>query len=92
MATLTIRKIPDEQIQQLKQIAEEHNRSMEAEARSILEDWLAKTVAHRSAQKTNFALALRQFMEDEGIEGLAEGEFPLPERTIGNERPPIEFE
>lgn len=27
MATLTIRKIPDEQIQQLKEVAEKNNRS-----------------------------------------------------------------
>ena len=29
MATLTIRKIPDEQIQQLKEVAEKNNRSMD---------------------------------------------------------------
>ena len=37
MATLTIRKIPDEQIQQLKEVAEKNNRSMESQVRSILE-------------------------------------------------------
>ena len=31
MATLTIRKIPDEQIQQLKEVAEKNNRSMESQ-------------------------------------------------------------
>ena len=46
MATLTIRKIPDEQIQQLKEVAEKNNRSMESQVRSILEEWLAGTVAH----------------------------------------------
>ena len=44
MATLTIRKIPDEQIQQLKEVAEKNNRSMESQVRSILEEWLAGTV------------------------------------------------
>ena len=39
MATLTIRKIPDEQIQQLKEVAEKNNRSMESQVRSILEEW-----------------------------------------------------
>ena len=38
MATLTIRKIPDEQIQQLKEVAEKKNRSMESQVRSILEE------------------------------------------------------
>ncbi len=43
MATLTIRKIPDEQIQQLKEVAEKNNRSMESQVRSILEEcWLAR--------------------------------------------------
>ena len=46
MATLTIRKIPDEQIQQLKEVAEKNNRSMESQVRSILEEWLAGTEEH----------------------------------------------
>ena len=43
MATLTIRKIPDEQIQQLKEVAEKNNRSMESQVRSILEEWLTRS-------------------------------------------------
>ena len=54
MATLTIRKIPDEQIQQLKEVAEKNNRSMESQVRSILEEWLAGTVAHEITRTTNF--------------------------------------
>ena len=46
MATLTIRKIPDEQIQQLKEVAEKNNRSIESQVRSILEEWLSGKVAH----------------------------------------------
>ena len=60
MATLTIRKIPDEQIQQLKEVAEKNNRSMESQVRSILEEWLAGTVAHEITRKTNFSDAIRE--------------------------------
>ena len=62
MATLTIRKIPDEQIQQLKEVAEKNNRSMESQVRSILEEWLAGTVAHeitRSEEHTSELQSLR---------------------------------
>ena len=62
MATLTIRKIPDEQIQQLKEVAEKNNRSMESQVRSILEEWLAGTVAHEITRKTNFYDEIREFM------------------------------
>lgn len=54
MATLTIRKIPDEQIQQLKEVAEKNNRSMESQVRSILEEWLAGTVAAGNHAKDQF--------------------------------------
>jgi plasmid stability protein len=37
MATLTIRNLPEETRQALKQRAARHNRSMEAEARAILQ-------------------------------------------------------
>ena len=63
MATLTIRKIPDEQIQQLKEVAEKNNRSMESQVRSILEEWLAGTVAHEITRKTNFYDEIREFMK-----------------------------
>ncbi len=36
MATLTIRNLPDEQIEQLKLLAKRHHRSMEQEAREII--------------------------------------------------------
>ena len=64
MATLTIRKIPDEQIQQLKEVAEKNNRSMESQVRSILEEWLAGTVAHEITRKTNFYDEIREFMKN----------------------------
>ena len=36
MATLTIRKFPEQNLARLKALAKRHNRSMEAEAREIL--------------------------------------------------------
>ena len=80
MATLTIRKIPDEQIQQLKEVAEKNNRSMESQVRSILEEWLAGTVAHEITRKTM------------DFEGLDKGELPLSERNSADSRPPVSFE
>ena len=77
MATLTIRKIPDEQIQQLKEVAEKNNRSMESQVRSILEEWLAGTVAHEMTRKTNFYDEIREFMEKIDFDGLEEGEIPV---------------
>ncbi|MGC4110117.1 MAG: Arc family DNA-binding protein [Nocardioides sp.] len=38
MATLTVRDVPDETRQALKELAARHNRSMEAEVRRILEE------------------------------------------------------
>ncbi|HEX6143570.1 MAG TPA: Arc family DNA-binding protein [Geminicoccaceae bacterium] len=42
MATLSIRKLPDEVHRRLRMRAAEHGRSMEAEARAILEAAVAK--------------------------------------------------
>ena len=92
MATLTIRKIPDEQIQQLKEVAEKNNRSMESQVRSILEEWLAGTVAHEITRKTNFYDEIREFMKNMDFEGLDKGELPLSERNSADSRPPVAFE
>lgn len=45
MATITVRDLDDEVQRRLKQRAAAHNRSMEAEARSILSDAVADTFA-----------------------------------------------
>ncbi|QSY60173.1 FitA-like ribbon-helix-helix domain-containing protein [Bifidobacterium longum] len=92
MATLTIRKIPDEQIQQLKEVAEKNNRSMESQVRSILEEWLAGTVAHEITRKTNFYDEIREFMKNMDFEGLDKGELPRSERNSADSRPPVSFE
>lgn len=92
MATLTIRKIPDEQIQQLKEVAEKNNRSMESQVRSILEEWLAGTVSREITRKTNFYDEIREFMKSMDFEGLDEGELLLPKRDPADSRPPVSFE
>ena len=92
MATLTIRKIPDEQIQQLKEVAEKNNRSMESQVRSILEEWLAGTVAHEITRKTNFYDEIREFMKNMVFEAPEKGELPLSERNSSDSRPPASFE
>ena len=85
MATLTIRKIPDEQIQQLKEVAEKNNRSMESQVRSILEEWLAGTVAHEITRKTNFYDEIREFMKNMDLR-TRQGELPLSERNSADSR------
>ena len=79
MATLTIRKIPDEQIQQLKEVAEKNNRSMESQVRSILLQGLSDD-------------EIREFMKNMDFEGLDKGELPLSERNSADSRPPVSFE
>ena len=79
-------------IQQLKEVAEKNNRSMESQVRSILEEWLAGTVAHEITRKTNFYDEIREFMKNMDFEGLDKGELPLSERNSADSRPPVSFE
>ncbi|PWG62003.1 FitA-like ribbon-helix-helix domain-containing protein [Bifidobacterium callitrichidarum] len=92
MGTMTIRKLDDDTIEKFKDIAKRNNRSAEAEARSLIEDFTAGRIVRHDMETSNFYDSLRKFMEENDIEGLAEGELPLPERTIGDERPPVIFE
>lgn len=91
MGTLTIRKVPDEQIERIKEIASQENRSMESQVRSALEEWLAARTAKEVARKTNFALELRRMMTQEGCEGFDEEEFHIPSRDEQPDRPPVTF-
>lgn len=67
MATLTIRNLPDEVRLALKSRAAQHNRSMEAEVRDILED----AVTAREDFVTNWMAET----------AVLRGEFELPERS-----------
>jgi antitoxin FitA len=72
MASITIRDLDDDLKQRLKQRAAVHGRSMEAEARGILEDVLG---AKRTAPITgNLADAIRAIVEPLG--GIALEPFP----------------
>lgn len=92
MATLTIRRLDDEVVDKLKYIAKEHNRSAEAEVRSILEDYTAGLLVQREIETTGFYAQLREFMKHEGIEGFTEDEFHIPDRAADVQRPPIDLD
>ncbi|MBW3089676.1 FitA-like ribbon-helix-helix domain-containing protein [Bifidobacterium miconisargentati] len=91
MGTMTIRKLDDDTIEKFKDIAKRNNRSAEAEARSLIEDFTAGRIVRHDMETSNFYDSLRKFMEENNIEGLAEGEFQPPERTISDERPTVTF-
>ncbi|RSX58356.1 FitA-like ribbon-helix-helix domain-containing protein [Bifidobacterium samirii] len=84
--TITIRKVPADCIAKLKETAKSHNRSMESEVRSVLEDYAAGVLARHEIRTTNFYERLRTFMEEESIEGFSEEEFPTPARGDEPER------
>ncbi|MFD7159915.1 plasmid stabilization protein [Kribbella sp. NPDC059898] len=71
MATLTLRNVPEETRRALKRRAAQHNRSMEAEARAILDA----------------AVVPRNFIEDwlDTAEELRGDELELPERSVPRE-------
>jgi plasmid stability protein len=61
MATLTIRNLPDEVQQKLREIAAANGRSMEAEARAVLTD--AVETARRTRASKEAADALRNLQK-----------------------------
>ena len=77
MPTLTIRNVPDETKSRLRIRAAEHDRSMEAEVRAILDSALGKP-----EPPENLAEAIRRrFAKFGGVE------LELPERTPAREPP-----
>lgn len=69
MATLTIRRLDDEVVDKLKYIAKEHNRSVEAEVRSVLEDFTAGLLAHDIVSGTDLVREMRKLLDEDYIEG-----------------------
>lgn len=69
MATLTIRRLDDEVVDRLKLIAKEHNRSVESEVRSVLEDFTAGLLAHDIVSGADLVREMRELLEGEYIEG-----------------------
>lgn len=92
MGTMTIRRIDDDVLDRFKAIAKHNNRSAEAEARSLLEDFTAAHIVRHDMERSNFFDEVRRFMDEEGIDGFGEDEFILPERNIKDGRPPVEFD
>ena len=86
------KKYPMSRFSSSKKWHEKNNRSMESQVRSILEEWLAGTVAHEITRKTNFYDEIREFMKNMDFEGLDKGELPLSERNSADSRPPVSFE
>lgn len=70
MATLTIRRVPEETKQRLRMRAAANNRSMEEEIRRILED-----AARVPQSSQNFYQLVRSIVGEEGIE------LDIPPRT-----------
>lgn len=92
MGTLTIRKLDDDVLEHVKEEAKKHHRSTEAEVRSLLEDFTAGLIVRHDVEHTNFYDRLRAFMDQEGIDGFTEAEFPTPDRSGDAERPPLTFD
>ena len=54
MATLTIRRLDDKVVEDFKRIAKKNNRSAEAQARSLIEDFTAGVLAHDIMSNSDF--------------------------------------
>lgn len=67
--TLTIRKVPVECVDVLKQAARENNRSMESQVKSVLEEWTAGYVAHEEMSNSDLLDKMRELLDGEYIEG-----------------------
>lgn len=60
--------------------------------RSILEEFTAEYIARHELEQTNLFSEIRKYMEEEGIAGFDENEFPLPERHSTGNRPLVRFD
>ena len=67
--TLTIRRLSDECMATLKQAAKGNNRSMEAEVRSILEEFTAEWLAHQLTTSTDLVEEMERLLGGEGLNG-----------------------
>lgn len=83
MASITIRRLDDTVLAQLKQSAHDHGRSTEAEVRSILEDYTAGYVAHGVVTAGDFFSQIRADLDG----GLRDDELELPERRNAEDSP-----
>lgn len=79
MASITIRRLDDAALVNLKEAAKAHNRSTEAEARSILEEYTAEFVAHKAVSTGDFFEQIRKELEG----GLKDDELDIAPRQDG---------
>lgn len=82
MASITVRRLDDSVMERLRQSAQSHGRSTEAEVRSILEDYTAGYVAHGIVTAGDFFAQIRADLDG----GLQDGELEIPKRG-GSPRP-----
>lgn len=85
--TLTVRKLSDECVATLKQAAKDNNRSMEAQIRSVLEEFTATYAAHQIASHVDFITELRALLDGEGLDpdetlAPARGEYDADARPM----------
>ena len=68
MGSMTIRRIDDDVLDKFKAIAKSHNRSAEAEARSLLEDFTAGLIARHVVSNADLVEEMRRLLDGEGLE------------------------
>ena len=87
--TLTIRRLSDECVATLKQAAKDNNRSMEAEVRSILEEFTAEWLAHQVTTSADLVEEMERLLGGEGLDG---DEQLCPPRNAYDHGPrPVDF-
>lgn len=68
MATLTIRKLDDKVVEDFKRIAKKNNRSAEAQARSLIEDFTAGVLAHDIMSNSDLVQEMWDLLGDESLQ------------------------
>ncbi len=68
MATLTIRRLDDKVVEDFKRIAKKNNRSAEAQARSLIEDFTAGVLAHDIMSNSDLVQEMWNLLGDESLQ------------------------
>ncbi|MCH3973743.1 MULTISPECIES: FitA-like ribbon-helix-helix domain-containing protein [Bifidobacterium] len=89
MATLTLRKVPDECVAVLKQAAQDNNRSMESEVRSVLEEYTAQYITHHVVSNADLVQEMWCLLDGDGLD--EDEELVPPRNTYDVEPRPIDF-
>ncbi|KAB7788192.1 FitA-like ribbon-helix-helix domain-containing protein [Bifidobacterium cebidarum] len=89
MATITLRKVPDECVEILKKAAKNNNRSMEAEAKSVLEEFTAQYAAHKIVTNADLVQEMWRLLDGHGLD--EDEELVPPRNTYDTEPRPVDF-